>query len=364
MKPNHKKLSLLPLFLLSYTLACGGLQGFIVQQAPLEKIHSSQKQAVIDEISLFESVVMEPYIHPSKAFSYDAPENWVISNSKSSAIIHSPNTVTFSVSLIHTGYKLSNSSFVKLVLNTENIQYEGRDQYQMVYQEEDRENQIVFVEKTYVQDGLKKVASSFYRQIDQSIYIVEMVGDEIEIAAGPQYEALFLAFNDSIQDQQTSNIELPAYASLWQYLAIDNDYSLNVPLGWNLITDQSPELKHIQFNSPDGNAVVESFLYTPGGTRDLGFAVDYALRQLDSSYAKGSDDIRVTSEINLIHRKSEKITWVSRSGGYAGETYFEIRNRTQVFVLTRAWNKLFEDIYAPVLDTTFVSFESDSSLLR
>jgi hypothetical protein len=186
-----------------------------------------------------------------------------------------------------------------------------------------------------------------------------MAGDWVQITASPKYEAHFSAFNDSIRDEQSSNEDLPAYTASWKYVGTDDDYSMDVPVGWKAVTDQSPGSIHTQFNSPDGNAVIESFLLEEHGelvTPRL--AAKYALKLIEASYAKGWDDIRVTSEVNLQERISGKITWVARSGGYAGETYFEVRSKTQVFILTQAWNRLFGDIYAPVVNTAVLSFKS------
>lgn len=361
---KHRRLHYLPLLILSFSLACSGLVTLPSASPSLAKKHSSQKEAAISQLAVFDSPVMTSYLHPSGRFSYKVPVNWEVQTTPSGVVLFSPDTVVFTASAIHIGYKFSSTSFLNFASNAETTHYGQMERYAEVARREDKSNRFVFVEKTYMQNGIRKLAMSIYRQVGQSIYIVEMMGGREEITASPKYEALFSAFNESIQDQRSPSVEWTAYSNTWKYAGIENDYFMDIPVGWELTDDQSAGVIRTRFVSPDGNAIIESSLLNPGETINLNFAADYALKLLDESYAKGSDDIRVTSEVNLIHRKSEKITWVSRSGGYAGETYFEVRNQTEVFVLTRAWNRLFEDIYAPVVNAAFLSFKSDSSLLR
>ncbi len=326
---------------------------------------SSQKQAVIDEVVLFDSPAVRPYLHPSGMFSYEVPATWTIQNTAHGITAQSPNAIVLSATVMNTGYILSSMSFLRLASNTETTHYGNEERYVEVSRKEDRLNRLVFVEKTYTQNGTRKLAMSIYRQVGQSMYLVEMVGDRMLITSSPKYEALFSNFNDSIRDRQDPNAILPAYSTSWKFVEADNDYSMEIPVGWKLVTDQpEPGLTHNEFNSPDGNAVIETFLLKQGEIVVPRFAAQYALNLLETSYGKGSDDIRVTSEVILKERTSGKITWLSRSGGYAGVTYFEVRNRTHVFILTRAWNRLFEDIYKPVVDTAVLSFKSGSSSLR
>jgi hypothetical protein len=273
--------------------------------------------------------------------------------------IQSPTSILLSVSWIDTGYKLSTSSFVKLAANTEDTKYARQQRYQVIAQREDRLNHFIFLEKTFLQDGARRTVLSMYRQIGRTMYIVEMSGDAQEITSSPHYESLFFAFNESIRDHQTAAWMPAAYAATWTFTPMHDRFSMDVPLGWQGTTSEPEEnLVKTQFHAPDGNAAMDIIYWHPGEFINMVFAADYAFDLLGDSYLKSTDDIKVTSEIILEDGRKEKITWVSRSGGYAGVIYFEVRQRTQMLVVSFTWNRLFDDIYAPVMETAAATFES------
>lgn len=355
---NHSYLLLL---IFSFSLSCNGLQAPSSLSLFEGVGRSSQKYAAVSQVVVFDSPEMASYIHPSLWFSYEAPLAWKTQSTPLGVVVYSPESIVLSVSLIHTGYRLSSMSFLQLAANTEATYYGDREKYTLISLDEDRSARFVFSKKTFIQNGIRKLAMSIYRQVGNSMYVVEMVGDRLQIIASPKYEALFSSFNESIRDQQDSSVRVPAYVSSRQYTESNHDYFIDIPIGWELISEQSSGMTHSQFSSPDGNAVIETFLLEYGETTIPRIAVKEALKLLDAAYAKGSDDIRVTSEVILQERASGKIKWITRSGGYAGETYFEVRNKTQIFILTCAWNRLFEDIYEPVVDTAVLTYRPFSS---
>lgn len=273
--------------------------------------------------------------------------------------ISSPTSIDLSISWIDGGYKLSTSSFLKLASNTENTQYAGHHRYQVIAHREDQLNRSVFVEKTYLQDGVRRTSISIYRQVGQFMYIVEMSGDGAEITSSPKYEALFFEFNESIRVYPLADLSPLPYLNAWTFTQAQDRFSMDIPLGWEWSASESQEnIVKTQFHSPDGNAVIDHIFWDYGEIIKMDFAAEYAFNLLGASYAKGKDDVKVTSEIILENGKKEKITWVSRSGGYAGVTYIEVRNRTQIHILSFTWNRLFDDIYAPVMETAAATFDS------
>jgi hypothetical protein len=359
MTPQLRRSSLFPLILLSYSLACSGLQ-------PIPPAHSqghalqpaSQKQALINQLDLFDAPAMKAYLHPSNMFSYEVPVGWTVEDSPLSVQVSSPTSIVFSVSWIDGGYTLSTSSFIKLASNTENTKYASHDRYRVIAHREDRQNRFVFVEKTYLQDGARRISISIYRQIGQFMYIVEMSGAGTEITSSPKYEELFFAFNESIRPHSVANLTSVAYLDVWTFTEAENRFSMDVPLGWEWSASEPQEdVEKTQFRSPDGNAVIDTIYWNPGEFINMVFAADYAFNLLADSYLKSTDDIKVISEIILEDGRKEKITWVSRSGGYAGVTYFEVRNRVEMRVLSFTWNRLFDDIYAPVMENAAATYE-------
>jgi len=358
MNRTHRRSSLFPLILLSYSLACSGPQAIPTVSFGRGIDHASQKQALISPVDLFAEPAMKTHLHPSNIFSYDAPAGWTAVDLPHAVQISSPTSIVLSISVIDGGYKLSTSSFIKLAANTENSLYMNRDQYRVVAQREDRANRFVFIEKTYLQDDEHWISLSIYRQVGQLMYVVEMNGDGTEITSSPSYEELFFAFNESIRPHPQVDLTSAAYLDLWTFAPADHRFSMEIPLGWEWSASKpSDNIEKTQFRSPDGNAVIDNVFGTYDEFIALDFAADYALKLIGASYANGVDDIMVTSEIILGDGESEKITWVSRSGGYAGVAYFEVRNRLEMRVLSFSWNRLFDDIYATVMENAAATYQ-------
>jgi hypothetical protein len=359
MSSPQRRSSFFPLILLSYSLACSGFQAISTSSHGRVIDHASQKQALISPLDLFDTPAMKTYFHPSDMFSYDVPAGWVVDESSNGVQISSPTSITLSISWIDGGYKLSTASFLKLASNTENTQYAGRHRYHVIAHREDQLNRSVFVEKTYLQDGVRRTSISIYRQVGQFMYIVEMSGDWAEITSSPNYEALFFSFNESIRVSPLADLSSVPYFSAWTFTQVQDRFSMDIPLGWEWSASEPQEnIVKTQFHSPDGNAIIDHVFWDYGEIIKMDFAAEYAFNLLGTSYAKGKDDIKVTSEIILDTGTREKIIWVSRSGGYAGVTYFEVRNRTQMHILSFTWNRLFDDIYAPVMEAAAATFDS------
>jgi hypothetical protein len=358
MTPRQRRSSLFPLILLSYSLACSGFE--TIPPGALDRVEpaASQKQALISPPDLFDTPAMKTYLHPSNIFLYEAPQGWDVNDSLSGVQIYSPTSIVLSISWINTGYDLSTASFIQLASNIEHTQYAGHERYQVIAHEEDRLHRVVFIEKTYLQDDVRKTSISIYRQIGQYLYIVEMSGDGAEITTSHMYEALFFAFNESIEALHSADLTPAPYINTWTFTQAQDHFSLEVPLGW-LGSDFEPQenVVRTQFRAPDGNAVIDHVFWGHDEIIKMEVAVDYAFNLL-GSHVNGTNDIKVTSEIILENAKREKLTWVSRSGGYAGVIYVEVRNRTEVIILSFTWNRLFDDIYRPVMETSAATYES------
>jgi hypothetical protein len=358
MPPRQRRSSLFPLILLSYSLACSGFETIppgVLGRVPLT---TSPKQALISPLDLFDTPAMKTYLHPSNLFLYDAPLGWDVNDSLSGVQIYSPTSIILSISWINTGYDLSTSSFIQLASNIEHTQYASHERYQVIAHDEDRLHRVIFIEKTYLQNDVRRISISIYRQIGQYLYIVEMSGDGAEITTSHMYEELFFAFNESIEALHPEGLTSAPYINTWTFTQAQDHFSMDVPLGWVGIDPEPQEnVLRTQFHAPDGNAVIDHVFWNHGEIIKMDMAVDYAFNLL-GSHVNGTDDIKVTSEIILENAKREKLTWVSRSGGYAGVIYVEVRNRMEVVILSFTWNRLFDDIYGPLMETTAATYES------
>lgn len=358
MPPQQRRSSLFPLILLSYSLACSGLETIPDGLPASMETYTSQKQALISPLDLFDTPAMKTYLHPSNVFSYDAPIGWDVNDSLSGVQVYSPTSIVLSISYINTGYDFSSSSFIQLASNIEHTQYAGHDRYQVIAHQEDRMHRVVFIEKTYLQNDVRRASISIYRQVGQFMYIVEMSGDGAEITASHMYEALFFAFNESIAVLDPAGLSSVPYINTWTFTQAQDYFSMDIPLGWvGPDSELQGNIVRTQFQAPDGNAVIDHVFWAQDEIIKMDAAAEYAFKLL-GDYVNGKGDIKVTSEIIQENGKKEKITWVSRSGGYAGVVYIEVRNRMEVFILSFTWNRLFDDIYEPVMETTAATYES------
>ncbi|MCC7119344.1 MAG: hypothetical protein IT310_12535 [Anaerolineales bacterium] len=356
---QYPKLSFLPLILLSWTLACSGLRPTPSAQArPLAERSYSVKEAMLDLPPATDLHRLKTYLHPTGGFSYQVPAQWKVENSALGVMAYSPNSVVFSAYKVQTGYRLSTASFLNLAANIEEVNYAHQTHYDQLYRREDLPNRSILIEKTLQdQQGVKKIITTIYRQVNQSVYVIEISGDRAEVLANSEYVDLFQKFNDSIQEQAES-VDSATYARTWTFSEPD-DFSMDIPLGWEAVTDAPAEnMTRVQLSSPDRNAIIERIFWDYGQEVRLQFAAQYALKLLREQYAKDQDDLKVTSEVILDVGKKERITWVSRFGGYAGVIYFEIRDQEQILILAQTWNRVFEEMYAPVTDRSLQSFIS------
>ena len=105
------------------------------------------------------------------------------------------------------------------------------------------------------------------------------------------------------------------------------------------------------FTSPDEvSAIIESLVYNDGTAftgKDNGRFALYLLNTYYSATGK-EGDIRVSSD-QIMNDGSERLEWASRSGGFSGVSYFELRgdDRKTFLMLTAKW---LDDLDQATLD--------------
>ncbi len=111
------------------------------------------------------------------------------------------------------------------------------------------------------------------------------------------------------------------------------------------------------FASPDGNALMENFVYDDGTSftgGQNGKAALYLLHRYYSATGK-EGDIKVISDA-VQADGSERLVWTSRSGGFSGVSFFEVRNRTTFLMLTGKWVNETEETYLPIVNHTIETY--------
>jgi len=136
-----------------------------------------------------------------------------------------------------------------------------------------------------------------------------------------------------------------------------NLYQIQLPGDWNHEQSTGDNYYIDTFKSPDEKALVENITYDDGtpftGSQNGKFALDLLNRFYSNTGETG--DIRVSSD-QLMNDGSERLEWTSKSGGYSGASYFEVRNKTTFLMITIEWVNSAKDQYLDTLNAIIESY--------
>jgi hypothetical protein len=140
-------------------------------------------------------------------------------------------------------------------------------------------------------------------------------------------------------------------------------YTIEVPSDWDYqqtVDTESNNYYIDTFTSPDGGAVIENIVYDDGKPFTGNQKAKFALGMLNTFYSTtGKEgDIRVTDD-RIMKDGSERLTWESKSGGYSGISFLEVRsNGTTFLFFTVDWGNDVEDVYIDTLNYVIESYSS------
>jgi hypothetical protein len=128
-------------------------------------------------------------------------------------------------------------------------------------------------------------------------------------------------------------------SELVTFIDQNNLMAFELPADWTYENGSDTNYYYDTFTSPDETAKMESLVYNDGDPFVAGQNGKFALGLLHNIYSNtGKEgDIRVTDD-SIQSDGSERLTWESKSGGYSGVSFFELRgdgNRT--FLMLTAW---------------------------
>lgn len=140
----------------------------------------------------------------------------------------------------------------------------------------------------------------------------------------------------------------------------NKNFAIDVPSDWTHTQDVDKQNNYWYqdtFKSSDGHARVDSIVYNDGtpwtGSQNGAFALQL-LNQYYSNTGK-EGDIRVSGD-SIQKDGSERLDWTSKSGGYSGESFFEVRNRMTFLMLSILWDNDFASQYQTPLDAVISSY--------
>jgi len=137
----------------------------------------------------------------------------------------------------------------------------------------------------------------------------------------------------------------------------NNLYTIRVPGNWGYKQERGDNYYIDLFKSPDEQALVESIVYDDGTPFTGGQNGKFALKLLNEFYSNTGDvgDIRVIGD-QIQPDGSERLEWTSKSGGYSGYSYFEVRNKTTFLMITIEWVDSVKDNYIDTLNQIIESY--------
>lgn len=137
----------------------------------------------------------------------------------------------------------------------------------------------------------------------------------------------------------------------------NNYYQIDLPSDWVHTQSNGTHYYIDTFTSPDKKAVVENIAYDDGTAFNGSDNGKFALQILNQNYSSTGQegDIKVTDD-SIQKDGSERLTWISKAGGYSGLSYFEIRNKTTFLMFTIDWGNDFQNTYIDVLDKVVSSY--------
>ena len=115
--------------------------------------------------------------------------------------------------------------------------------------------------------------------------------------------------------------------------------AFDLPGDWTYESGESENYYYDTFTAPDETAKMESLVYNDGKAFVANQNGKFALYLLHNFYsATGKEgDIKVTGD-SIQEDGSERLTWESKSGGYSGVSFFELRGSdNHTFLMLTAW---------------------------
>ena len=103
---------------------------------------------------------------------------------------------------------------------------------------------------------------------------------------------------------------------------------------------------------------MENLFYDEGNAFTGSVNGKFALALLHTFYsATGKEgDIRITDD-NIQPDGSERLIWESKSGGYSGISYFEVRGGTTFLMFTIEWVNSAKGLYLDTLNQVVASYK-------
>lgn len=288
-------------------------------------------------------VSSDEYTHTSGAFSTLYPVGWEKKERDDGVYFSDPTGVgAVDISFTNVGTTLSEDALNAYINNLENNWFGSFSDYSAQKPEKQSDNSILVSKTLTDSNGKANTVVSFYWQLGTVVY------EQDFWALSDSFQSYADGYNKiaaSIKTNDTAGATSNLYLFQYTFTCPNKLCEFSAPYGWAYGHDDTTYnfTTNDKFTSPDGLSYIDNTVYDDGTAISKSVAGKFALSLLQQFYAK---DVSITDD-KVQNDGSERLDWVSKSGNFEGETFFETRGTT-FLMWTWVVNSDSYDIYNPL----------------
>ncbi len=302
------------------------------------------------------TLAAETFAHSSGAFSINLPEGWEPEERSDGVYAASADGVaSLDVSFTNAGLTFDETELDTYIEAMEQNWFGGFTNYTQESKEPQKDGSILVL-KTFELDNRPRTVFSYYWQAGTVIYEEDFWADSDQYDA---YADSFVEVANSAQTDPTAAEQSPLYEFRYTFTGPNSEFQgpsqlfeFSVPYGWAYSIYSEENAVADTFTSPDGLTKIENITYDDGTAVSRSEAGRFALTLLKDFYSV--NDIKVTDD-EVQADGSERLNWVSESGGFEGTSFFETRGTT-FLLLTWIVNSEHYDLFFPVWQDLLSSY--------
>lgn len=291
------------------------------------------------------------YAHPGNLFNLQAPKDWTVQETLSSASFsNTRGEVQITVDSIFTGYALNEESFLRLVDNRETNNAKFLESYIEIDRQIPTPSSII-IKKSFIDGGNVKTSATFYRYDQNAVLIVDFWANETSFLP---YSPLFETVYASVEINEGAVKNLPVFSFDPTKLHSNGYFSIMISPYWGMRRVENEYSTVETFTSPDENAIIQTLIYDDGKPMSMKIAGELALALLRNNY---TTDVILTKD-EVLKDGREKLTWGSLDSNYQGLITFTTHgNAAQILAVL--WDQDPEDYYETILNNVLSSYTQD-----
>lgn len=286
------------------------------------------------------TLAADPFVHSTGAFTIRLPEGWQVDERNYSvAAVESGNGASVQMYFDNVGVQFDTTTRDKYIKAIEENFYGTYANYKLSSQEEQQDGSIgVF--KTFDVDSVSFHISTYYWQAGTVMYIQDLW---IPQSVYDSYIDPLLEVANSVKVDESAGANAHLFPLRYTFTGQNNLFEFQIPYGWEHTNGTAENTVVDTFKAPDGNSYIDNLVYDEGKEISRSAAGTVTRELLKQFYAK---DIKFVDD-KVQQDGSERLSWRSDSGGFVGQTFFEVRGAS-FLLLTWVVDKDFFDFNQPI----------------